>query len=458
MQRLLLILSLIITCSANAQIDLALVDLYPVDYLETGSVKKFYPICQNMGTVNVNYSDMTVNWQFDGGPISTSIPQNTTPSFLIAGLKKPLESTTMNLQVPPVAGLYLLKVWISTTGTDINGFNDTISKIVKVIDDMPQKNVVLKMFKHQTCGPCYPADTMVKNQIDILPYYNTVNIYTGSNDVIYSIHGDTLDNYAHPQVVFDHFGFPSDPYSLGNGFYSYNGGYFLENLYLREEFLEPVEVSFASLAIDTNNRTIVAEVAAEFYDDLSDDLRFNIYVLEDSILAYQASAPDPSNYYHTRVLRTMLGGTWGASSSIPQSVSTGQTVNYTFNYTVPANYDMKRMRLIAMVQKYNASVYDRRTLNSHQVFTKDYFSASTAENAALMHQFNVYPNPASDVLNLELSDGLTMKQLKIVSISGQTILESEFSNSVDISQLAEGSYYLVVSDEQHSYSRMFVKE
>jgi hypothetical protein len=441
-------------CTANAQLDLSLVDIYPVDYLETGSVKKFYPICRNMGTVNVNYSDMTVSWQIDGGPVSNATPQNTTPSFLIAGLKEPLESTTMNLQAPTTAGAYTLKMWISTVGSDINALNDTITQTIKVIDGLPQKNVMLKMFKHQTCGPCYPADTMVKNQVDMRPQNNTVNIYTGTNDIIYSAHGDTLDNYSHPMVVFDHFDFPSDPFSLGNSFYTYNGDRYLENLYVREEFLEPVAVSIPSLTVDTNNRTIVAQVSAEFYDDLNDDLRFNMYVLEDSILAYQAAAPDPNNYYHTRVLRTMLGGTWGLASSIPQQVSAGQTVNY----TVPVGYDMKCLRLIALVQKYNASVYNRRILNSEKVFTKDYLSASNTENNGLLHQFNVYPNPANETLNIDLGDGADMKNLKIMSVLGQTILESDFTNSIDISQLTEGSYYLVVSDDQQSYSRLFVKE
>jgi len=457
MFRLLLFALVILPLQSVAQTDLALIDLYPVDYLESGSLKNFHPICSNMGTNNVDYSDMTVFWQFDNGPIGSATPENTTPSFLIAGLKKPLEGTSMNLQVPSTAGVYTLKVWISIIGTDINALNDTITKTVKVLDELPQKNVVLQMFKHQTCGPCYPADTMIKHQVDPLPNYHTVNLYCSTSDVIYSPHGDTLDNYAHPMVVFDHFDFPSDPFSLANSFYTLNGEKYLENLYEREEFLEPVAVSFSSLTVDTNSRTIVAEVSAEFYDDLTDDLRFNVYVLEDSILEYQASAPDPANYYHTRVLRTMLGNTWGQPSSIPSSVTTGQVVNYTFNFSVPSGYNMKRLRLIGLVQKYNASNYNRRILNSSQVFTKDYLSASLNEND-LNYQFDLYPNPANDALNIALENEKDMKEVRVMTPDGKVVLESEFSTTIDISGLATGSYYLVVSNESGSHTKLFVKE
>jgi len=456
MYRLLLFFSFFTSCIATAQVDLALIDIFPVHYLETGSTKNFHPICHNLGNSNVNYSEMTVHWQVDGGAISTATPQNTVPSFLIAGQKKPLESATMNLQVPSTAGVYTLKVWISTVSTDSNPSNDTIVQTIKVIDDLPQKNVVLKTFKHLSCGPCYPADTMVKNNVDALPQYNTVNIYTEPGDVLYSIHGDTLDNYAHPTVVYDYFDFPSDPFSLGNGFYTLSGNYYLENLYEREEFLEPVEVSFSTVNVDTNNRTITAEVAANFYDNLSADLRFNIYVLEDSVLAYQASAPDPNNYYHTRVLRTMLGGSWGLSSSIPSSVTAGQTVNYTFNYTVPVEYNMRRLRLIALVQKYSANNYDRRIINSKKVFTQDFLNATLPENETRSVQ--IFPNPAKDQLTIELGNGLAMKRIKILSLMGNTVLESEFSESIDISKLAAGSYYIVVFDEHQSCTQLFVKE
>ena len=457
MFRLLLFILIAIPYQSSAQTDLALIELYPVDYLEAGSVKEFHPICSNMGTNNVDYSDMTIYWQFDNGPIGSATPENTTPSFLIAGLTKPLEGTSMNLQVPATAGVYTLKVWISIIGTDVGPLNDTVTKTVKVLDELPQKNVVLQMFKHQTCGPCYPADTMIKHQVDPLPYYNTVNLYCSTSDVIYSPHGDTLDNYAHPMVVFDHFTFPSDPFSLANSFYTLNGQKYLDKLYEREEFLEPVGVSFSSLTVDTNSRTIVAEVSADFYDDLSGDYRFNVYILEDSILEYQASAPDPVNYYHTRVLRTMLGNTWGQPSSIPSSVSTGQTVSYTFNFSVPNGYDMTQLRLIGLVQKFSASNYDRRILNSSQVFSRDYLSASLGEED-LNYQFDLYPNPAANVLQIDLKNEVDMKEIRVVTLAGKVVLESEFTNVIDVSQLAAGSYYVVVSNENGSHTKMFVKE
>ena len=462
MKKILYFLSFFCSFISKAQTDLALIDLYPVDYASSGTVKKFYPYCHNMGTNNVNYSAMTIHWQINGGAVQTAIPQNTTPSFLINGLKKELNNPAMAFQVPNTPGTYPLKVWITIAGTDINPNNDTITRMVKVIDNLPQKNVVLETFKHQACGPCYPADTMIKNQIDIFQHYHSVGIYTYSGDAIFSADGEALENqlgpYAHPTVVFDHFRFPGET-GFGQSFGTYSGTLLLDNLFRRDEFLEPVEVSFSKLGIDKVARTLSVELSAKFYDALSNDLRFNLYILEDSIIGYQASAPNPSNYIHTRVLRTILGGTWGQASSIPSSVSAGQTATYTFNFTVPANFDMRMLRLVGMVQKYNTSLYDRRILNSNKLLVRDYWTTPLGTNNISKDvEINIYPNPTSQYLNIDLSDkNIQFHSLKVMSLDGKTVLETSYTAQLNIEKLASGSYYLILANDKASYTKMFTK-
>ncbi len=450
MKKLILLFIALYSFSAQAQTDLALIDLYPVDYASTGTTKQFYPYCHNMGTSNVNYSDMTIHWQINGGTVQTATPQNTTPSFLINGLKKELINPGMAFQAPSTAGSYVLKVWITIVGTDINPANDTISKTVKVIDNLPQKNVVLETFKHQACGPCYPGDTMIKNQIDIYPHYHSVNVYTGSTDVIYSADGDALENglgpYAHPTVVFDHFRFPGET-GFGQSFYTLNGQKYLENLFKRDEFLEPVEVTFSKLDIDKTNKTLTVELSAKFYDDLSDDFRFNLYVLEDSIVGYQASAPNPNTYVHTRVMREMLGGTWGQVSSIPSFVTKGQIVTYTYNYTVPSNFDMRMLRLVGMVQKYNSSLYDRRILNSAKVLVRDYWDTPLSVGQHdKSNDIKIYPNPTSDYLNIELSAKIQLGKVVIRDLSGRIVLES-IQSKVAIHSLTPSTYLVTIETQ-----------
>lgn len=63
---------------------------------------------------------------------------------------------------------------------------------------------------------------------------------------------------------------------------------------------------------------------------------------------------------------------------------------------------------------------------------------------------NVYPNPVSDVLNIE-SPFLPNKELEITNILGQSILKKKCANtseSIDLSAYAKGVYVLIVKDEK----------
>ncbi len=182
--------------------------------------------------------------------------------------------------------------------------------------------------------------------------------------------------------------------------------------------------------------------------------------MEDSIVEFQASAPNPNSYVHTRVMRTILGGTWGQPSSIPSTVTSGQTVTYTFNYTVPANFDMRMLRLVGMVQKFSPDRYDRRILNSGKVLVRDYWTTPLGTNEVSKNvNIKVYPNPASSNLNIELDDkNLEIKTLKVMSADGKILIEKPFQSTLNIENIASGFYYLLLSNEKESFIQSFVKE
>lgn len=74
-------------------------------------------------------------------------------------------------------------------------------------------------------------------------------------------------------------------------------------------------------------------------------------------------------------------------------------------------------------------------------------------------QLVVYPNPATNVLNVAISLTVTVKSYRLVNILGEVVLESNqnFSNeklSLDISNLPKGQYALVV----HTASDVITKK
>lgn len=70
------------------------------------------------------------------------------------------------------------------------------------------------------------------------------------------------------------------------------------------------------------------------------------------------------------------------------------------------------------------------------------------------------PNPVSNSLNFNLSTGLTDSKLEIYSTSGSKVfsnsLETAAAQTIDISQLAEGSYIAIIKSKEKKLSGKFV--
>jgi hypothetical protein len=77
-------------------------------------------------------------------------------------------------------------------------------------------------------------------------------------------------------------------------------------------------------------------------------------------------------------------------------------------------------------------------------------TASINELAAAENQFNIFPNPASNLLNIEFpntyfNDGKP-SQIKIINVLGESIFKSTISNqqsTIDISNLPKGFYFVI---------------
>jgi len=77
------------------------------------------------------------------------------------------------------------------------------------------------------------------------------------------------------------------------------------------------------------------------------------------------------------------------------------------------------------------------------------------------NKFTVYPNPANEILNLDLKD-LSDKNilLEIFDIKGRTIFEkclnNDIHNEVNISDIPEGIYMLKVSSENYNSTQKLI--
>lgn len=75
-------------------------------------------------------------------------------------------------------------------------------------------------------------------------------------------------------------------------------------------------------------------------------------------------------------------------------------------------------------------------------------------------QFSLYPNPASDIINIKPAAGITFESVKIFDLQGRIISEPKLINeTMSVQELSIGTYILLLTDvEGKNYSRKFVKK
>jgi len=69
-------------------------------------------------------------------------------------------------------------------------------------------------------------------------------------------------------------------------------------------------------------------------------------------------------------------------------------------------------------------------------------------------EFFIYPNPALEVITIE---GLVVKDVIIYYIDGKEVLKISNQNSIDVSSLSKGVYFIKVSDGVNSSTKKFIK-
>ena len=72
----------------------------------------------------------------------------------------------------------------------------------------------------------------------------------------------------------------------------------------------------------------------------------------------------------------------------------------------------------------------------------------------------IYPNPATSVLNFEAKDNVAISTITINDISGKQIYKSVSlaTNSIDVSNLASGVYFVTFKSDTNAVTKKFIKE
>jgi len=114
--------------------------------------------------------------------------------------------------------------------------------------------------------------------------------------------------------------------------------------------------------INTNDLTV--SVTSEALNDINNDLKLVVYLVEDSIVAPQMGEEGYiEDYIHRNVLRTNISDTWG-SNIFSSTITTGDIDEKSFEITLQNEWIAEKCKVIAFIYNYNT----KEILNSESEY------------------------------------------------------------------------------------------
>jgi len=143
-----------------------------------------------------------------------------------------------------------------------------------------------------------------------------------------------------------------------------------------------------------------------------------------------------SQMVYDHVGRAVLGGYAGMAGSLPASVAAGETHSFTFSYTIPTEYDVEKMSIVGVLMDANALADNASSTTIEEAIANDVPELLPSSAA------NVFPNPASELVNVSLdlpatkdvtaflynANGQLVKTIAFGAMNGANTLEIPTAN------------------------------
>jgi hypothetical protein len=85
-------------------------------------------------------------------------------------------------------------------------------------------------------------------------------------------------------------------------------------------------------------------------------------------------------------------------------------------------------------------------------------SATMSNESFTMSDFDIYPNPTSNVLNISNTNNIEIKNISISDLNGRVIKNVNGVTSINVSDLNEGVYFVSIETTEGKSTKKFIKE
>ncbi len=435
--------------------DMSVTSITTAPYQAVGNVN-VAGVIRNLGSTTI--TSLTLNYKIDAGA-AVSAP--------LTGLSiAPLATYNFTHPTPWAAtiGSHTIEVYatnLNGANPDANPGDDSKIKTVSVMSENVQRLPLFEIFSSSTCGPCAPGNTNYKSIVSTKPASEYVNVkyqqdFPGTGDPYCTTEAVNRRNY---------YAINSIPRMEIDGGWDGNASSFTTAIYDAARAI-PAQYKLEG-TYGVNNKTVTAKAR---FSPLFNAAGAKLYI---AVLEKRTTANVKSNgeTEFFDVMKKMLPN--DAGTTVP-TVTIGNWDSVTLNYTFNGNYRLSSdgttanrinhatehnieeftdLYVIAWIQGADKQVYQAANLTSLTPTGTEDFS-NTIEN------INVYPNPTSDVLNIQLNMKNTDQIMaSFIDLNGN-IIESKSvkmdagKNSIQFktSGLAAGTYHVILFDSKNNSS------
>jgi Outer membrane protein Omp28/Secretion system C-terminal sorting domain len=413
---------------------------------------------QNVGANAI--TSLTIDWN-DGTAHSQTVAVSIAPGA-IATVNHPTSVTYATAVEENIA----VTITATNGGADGDASNNTMNNVKhNTLSQATDKAVVIEEGTGTWCGWC-PRGTVAMDYMTSTYPADFIGIAVHNGDPM------TLAAYDGAAAFSGFPGANVDRALLG---VSVSQTLFEQYYNSRVNMGVPANISAVSSGTGAN---VTVDVTANFYTPVTGaNFRLAVVISEDEVtgttLAYNQAnyysggaqgpmggyeaLPDPvpaAQMVYDHVGVALLGGYDGQAGSVPATINDGTVATYSFTYTVPAASNRDDMHAIAMLIDNNTG----EIVNAKQIS----ISTSASLTDAKTINMNVYPNPATDNVNVtfEATGDYT---ITITDMAGRVVSTNAFSNlsgaqniAIPVADLMSGNYLISVANNVASYNQILV--
>ena len=367
-----------------------------------------------------------------------------TETFNIAIAPNQKQNVTFNKPIKLAPGTHEIKVnIISVNGEeDANTDNNSLSKEIRTFIKSIARTLMIEHFSSSTCQPCVSVDndmtTLTEDNKDKYTYVKYPWNYPGVGDKYYiedcSVRGAYYGVDGVPTIIFDGTTTTKQP----------------KQSYFNNSYANPAYIKIVGgYEIEGNNITVKATITP--YIDITDVKLF--MTVNEKTTTGNVGTNGLEEFHH--ILMCMLTG----SEGIDTSFYAGQRQQYEFVYDMSTTNveEMEDLEVAVWIQSYNSKeVHNSATLTEGFKEDDEDIDNITEEQISSVQ---VYPNPANDRLYIETqTQTQTIEIFDIYGRRQKSIVNSQRSTVIDLSELKSGIYFVKINTEKGNIVKRIIKQ